>query len=458
MSFSKFYLTEKGINLLAKAQSGTGLIYTKAEAGDGTLPQGQSEESLTALIHKTADLQVFGLSFTEPGNALVKIRFSNEALTESFMWREVGLFARDPEEGEILYAYANAGDLADRIPSFSESPSEFLFQMITKTENAENVTVEVGESMIYVTKNELDTVAFSGSYQDLKEQPTAADTLQALKTVDGPGSGLDADTLDGRQSTEFALAGHTHLNVSTAASGFMSSSDKSKLDGIASGAQVNPNAFSIIQAGGYTLSPSSKSDTLKFTAGPNIILSGNSATKEVTIGTTGLKTVATTGSYHDLLNRPASMPANGGNADTVGGLNASALRHQSGNFTHNDIINVQGSSGISIPLEFNASFGTLILKSGFSEDENNRAGCIVYFNRNAENSICDQIHYKGSDMFCGAEKLSGMIFGKGTILEYVYIGEIYTGNSIPALCISFKNIGSVSSQVIVEKGLWQVFG
>lgn len=35
---------------------------------------------------------------------------------------------------------------------------------------------------------------------------------------------------------------------------------------------------------------------------------------------TGLSTVATTGSYNDLLNKPTSLAANGGNSDTVGGI------------------------------------------------------------------------------------------------------------------------------------------
>lgn len=35
---------------------------------------------------------------------------------------------------------------------------------------------------------------------------------------------------------------------------------------------------------------------------------------------TGLASVATSGNYYDLLNRPTSMTANGGNSDTVGGI------------------------------------------------------------------------------------------------------------------------------------------
>jgi hypothetical protein len=36
--------------------------------------------------------------------------------------------------------------------------------------------------------------------------PTATDLLNAIKTVDGAGSGLDADTVDGKQASEFASA------------------------------------------------------------------------------------------------------------------------------------------------------------------------------------------------------------------------------------------------------------
>jgi hypothetical protein len=39
---------------------------------------------------------------------------------------------------------------------------------------------------------------------------SAADILAALKTVDGTGSGLDADSVDGLGSSAFALSGHNH--------------------------------------------------------------------------------------------------------------------------------------------------------------------------------------------------------------------------------------------------------
>ena len=42
---------------------------------------------------------------------------------------------------------------------------------------------------------------------------TASEILTAIKTVDGTGSGLDADLLDGQEASAFAAASHTHLSA-----------------------------------------------------------------------------------------------------------------------------------------------------------------------------------------------------------------------------------------------------
>ena len=90
------------------------------------------------------------------------------------------------------------------------------------------------------------------------------------------------------------LADHTVTipsSVATAsASGLMSVDDKSKLDGIAGGAEVNQNAFSNVTVGSTTISADSKTDTLALVAGDNITLTPDS--KTVNISVTGLGTNA----------------------------------------------------------------------------------------------------------------------------------------------------------------------
>lgn len=87
-----------------------------------------------------------------------------------------------------------------------------------------------------------------------------------------------------------AFAEHTvtipNAEASTTAAGLMSTTDKSKLDGIASGAEVNQNAFSTVKVGSTSLSADSKTDTLTITAGSNITLTPTANSDSFSIAAT----------------------------------------------------------------------------------------------------------------------------------------------------------------------------
>ena len=81
----------------------------------------------------------------------------------------------------------------------------------------------------------------------------------------------------------FTPSTHTHSDATTSAGGFMSSTDKAKLNGIASGAEINQNAFSNVTVGSTTISADSKTDTLTLAAGNNITLTPDAANDKITI-------------------------------------------------------------------------------------------------------------------------------------------------------------------------------
>ena len=62
--------------------------------------------------------------------------------------------------------------------------------------------------------------------------------------------------------------------------------EKNKLSGIASGAEVNQNAFSNVAVGSTTIAADSKTDTLTLTAGSNITLTPNATSDTITIAAT----------------------------------------------------------------------------------------------------------------------------------------------------------------------------
>lgn len=98
---------------------------------------------------------------------------------------------------------------------------------------------------------------------------------------------LNADKLDGYDASHFSADGHVHNNASTSTAGFMSAADKTKLDGVATGAEVNQNAFGNVAVGTSTLQADNKQDTLYISAGSNISIAADAANDKLTIGLTG---------------------------------------------------------------------------------------------------------------------------------------------------------------------------
>lgn len=99
---------------------------------------------------------------------------------------------------------------------------------------------------------------------------------------------LNADKLDGYDASLFSADGHVHNNASTSTAGFMSAADKTKLDGVATGAEVNQNAFGNVAVGTSTLQADNKQDTLYIAAGSNVSIAADETNDKITIGLTGI--------------------------------------------------------------------------------------------------------------------------------------------------------------------------
>lgn len=71
--------------------------------------------------------------------------------------------------------------------------------------------------------------------------------------------------------------------ATSAANGLMSSTDKSKLDDVAAGAEVNQNAYSKITVGTTEITATSKTDNITVVAGNNVTLTPDASNKKYTI-------------------------------------------------------------------------------------------------------------------------------------------------------------------------------
>lgn len=118
-------------------------------------------------------------------------------------------------------------------------------------------------------------------------------TIAATDTTYSAGDGIaiNSGTISALVNAANGLSIDTNGKIamgaaSTSVAGAMSSSDKTKLNGIATGAEVNQNAFSNVKVGSTTIAADGKTDTLELVAGSNVTLTPDATNDKVTIAAT----------------------------------------------------------------------------------------------------------------------------------------------------------------------------
>lgn len=162
--FSGFYTTDKGHQYLAKSMAGKTLVLTRGQFGNGALPEDVTITTVTALIAPLGELPISKQN-TMNNCTTTTTQFSNKVngtVLEPFHLMEAGLFGKlknadgtdDEESPEALLFYANAltKDKADYIPGVL---TEFLINWPLTISSATNVTVEINESLVFPTLEEV---------------------------------------------------------------------------------------------------------------------------------------------------------------------------------------------------------------------------------------------------------------------------------------------------------------
>ena len=148
-------LTRAGQDLVGMSQGGGKLIFVRAELGDGQLGEMESVETLHALKHRVMQLPLQG--YLNEGNGKARLRFvvDNSALTVGFFNREIGIVAKMEGGDEQLYAYTNAGNYADYIPSKDTPIDSEIIDLHILIGNASHVVIET-QNGAYATKIEIE--------------------------------------------------------------------------------------------------------------------------------------------------------------------------------------------------------------------------------------------------------------------------------------------------------------
>lgn len=154
MGFEKVYITKAGALLAAKTLQGKKIEFDHAEVGSGTL-SGDAKEK-TALTKKVLECPISNIKITGDTQAQISFAFKNTDANVAFYFREIGLFAIDPDtKAKVLYAYSNAGTTAEYINNSITELIEKHIDITVLVDNSSNVTITLDENQIYVTQKEL---------------------------------------------------------------------------------------------------------------------------------------------------------------------------------------------------------------------------------------------------------------------------------------------------------------
>ena len=138
-------ITDKGLALQSKLIQGTTLAITRAVVGAGTVTPGLLSK-LTEVINPKQELTFGAASYPEEGKCAVPVRLRNDGLGMGYTATMLGVYAMDPDDGEILYLATQAeSDSGTIVPSEAEMPgysAEWTFYFQYGQADGVNVTVD----------------------------------------------------------------------------------------------------------------------------------------------------------------------------------------------------------------------------------------------------------------------------------------------------------------------------
>lgn len=146
--FRQLIITNKGQALMAKLIAGiANVTFTKVAASSTTYSDAQIP-ALTGMSNIKQQVAVSKVTRINSVAVQVDAAMENSALTTGYYMNSLGLYAKDPDEGEILYAVAGANVGAYMPPYNGITVSGAYLKLVTTVSNASNVSMTVDPAAV----------------------------------------------------------------------------------------------------------------------------------------------------------------------------------------------------------------------------------------------------------------------------------------------------------------------
>lgn len=179
-------ITNRGKVLYSKVQAGNPLKFTKFKIGAGKITNENIEE-LEDLIDYKFDASLISIvPLSSTRQAKITATFNNNDLEESYYICEFGLYAEDPQEGEILYGYATAGEYGDYLAPISQGAYTWMWEVNAAVGNTSNITIDVNALSFDIgllnTNENLTIISGSNQYEINQKADTLLEKHEELVT------------------------------------------------------------------------------------------------------------------------------------------------------------------------------------------------------------------------------------------------------------------------------------
>ncbi|WP_370842445.1 phage tail protein [Megasphaera sp.] len=179
-------VTNAGKKLDAKVKAGKCKFnFTKFKIGSGTVPAGTSLSSLTDLIHTEKEIGISEIEYNDDeGTCIVHGTLLYSDVENEFLARELGLYAEDPDDGEILYQ-VTTDDVPDTIKPQSQTTATVVsqeFAMIVTESSSSTTSVTIDPNELVTTKQLARHNTAEDAHENLVMVTETADKPTSMST------------------------------------------------------------------------------------------------------------------------------------------------------------------------------------------------------------------------------------------------------------------------------------
>lgn len=154
--FANLTFTSQGTQMLVQAQNSHTLTFTCGKLGSGVLADSDDIFKFTDLKSPKMTLPIVSVDDSNEEKLVLTFDTSNTELEEGFVSREIGIFAKLDNGSETLYAYSNAGNNYDYIPSKDTPSDENRLVVNLVVSSSANISVKIDKSIVYTHKSDVE--------------------------------------------------------------------------------------------------------------------------------------------------------------------------------------------------------------------------------------------------------------------------------------------------------------